>query len=467
MFRIRKVLPQMSLLIFLSYSSVGFKTIDNLQSLKRAPIFNSIKAEVDKTYSLAISQTGAADIFYTSDSAQLHKIETLGFSDTLIRASRIQSKRLSDFNSLDFQPKAKTEAKFNIYYRGFESGNQMTSFRIRKQQASLFALNEFKSDLSSVHSSLNKLFQVSEHVDPTFSVITGTNNLSINNLDNEIVFISTHGAPAYISLMNGGMSSSDIPFLINNKITLISACESAQGNSSFASISEQFVLRGAKSSVGFNKVINSSSAKTFSNEFFKQISSGQTVETASKKAASKLFLASDSAKDYVIFGNKNTTVNDTININALNSSSKNYVHLTDIGKLLGNEYEKQHLYDDTYRYIKTIDNIITDSYLDVKENNEGFYIEKNHISDYNKVNKINYYPHIISDSIMESGRKYTLFNNKTDYLYLTKNNTMIPFSVIFADYSFKEQKIQKVYCTNLFDGSDITYSEILLALEGR
>lgn len=120
--------------------------------------------------------------------------------------------------------------------------------------------------------------------------------------------------------------------------------------------------------------------------------------------------------------------------------------------------------ENTERFYKTINGIITDDYYDViYENGEILKINKSRNNITEIVLPIKLYKSATpAQSIIKYGEKYNFYNSFQETMYLNINNIMTPieFNYNFYEYNDFENTIADFKCYNLNDGSEIDYSII-------
>lgn len=121
------------------------------------------------------------------------------------------------------------------------------------------------------------------------------------------MFFAGHGGVNSASFVSGGITGYDLSDMNNVKVAVWASCKSSALNTVGQSLVTYSVLKGAKAALGFNKTIDNSSAKRFTDKFFESLADGKSVSAAAV-AASKLLFLDSSVKDYLIAGNGNTVV---------------------------------------------------------------------------------------------------------------------------------------------------------------
>lgn len=246
------------------------------------------------------------------------------------------------------------------------------------------------------------------------------------------------------------------------KVAMWAACFSANStNPGNLSIAEYSVNCGAKSAVGFTNSVTFSSSKTFTNRFFKKLATGASVLESAKHGAKGLLWPWDNAKDYVIFGDEDITVFDvTPSTSTFNLRNINY----NIVNELDETYISYQLEDNIVRYYKTINNYLTNSFVDLEYDKFGNLIA---VEDYRKEASLikpineNYMEIIAPNNIDIDNKTFTIVSiDSCNIIYYMIETEFIPIEIKMVTYKNEMEIIQVPICVNIFNGQVIDYSII-------
>lgn len=239
----------------------------------------------------------------------------------------------------------------------------------------------------------------------------------------------------------------------NVKVAYWGACYSGYINSQFnTSMAEKSVACGAKTSIGFPKSILTTSNRAFANGFFRKLSEGWTAGEAAKYAADRLIIPFDYAKNYVLAGSPSTKLT-TVTYAKRSNISTQTDYATKLSKLTSTNNYVTYKYADYTRYYYTINNVITNQFVDMPDND--FAYQHTLFQNYNISDEVSVLP-ITMDYNFKG-----LDTAETHLIYIVENNIATP---VLISYVTKTQPDGSTYadavCRNLNDGSLIDYEKI-------
>ncbi len=407
---------------------------------------------------------------------QMYVVETTGKCDTLLRVQSDSIGTITDDNSgidnnarIYFTPLINEEVKIYSVLSDLDAIGDAT-IQVRKQKFSLFGYEDAQGnstipDLDKPYNDFKDIMNCIKFVNGTEFDAYAIDERGLANLNSELVLLSGHGdkgsgTKGGVFYFKAGTIRCSKPFdMSRTNLAVFAACHSAYGNNDYRiSIAEKAIKNGAKTSIGFNDEVSFSSSKTFTNTLFNSLSQGQTVESAAKKAASKLLWPWDKGKQYTIFGNKNNII---IGNNPQSKSilqEKNYTYLNQI--LPFEHYKSENLNDNIYRYYEIINGVMTNNFVDIKVENDSYSLI---------VENINFYNNILIKKYDSKNILYQYFskNNIEIYdildrhcVYFCIDNNMVPLDIIEVRYEIEEKLIFDYIAVDLYHGNMVDYSVI-------
>ena len=433
------------------------------------------RMDINSVYKISLTP-GAVEYFdYIPDSNQYYVVETMGNLDTKLRVNYAEQGTIIDDNSgsgvnskIEF--KAIKSQRITIELRcSTVSMSGTTTIQIRKQRFAMFGYvdadnNSTLKDLQKPKDIFKDLYDCVLYENTTASHALNNDERELLRINSEIVFFTGHGYAngTGVSFQSGGINNSDSRLKMDKtKIVVWAACETARSNNSQnISFAEYSITRGAKSSVGFIDSITFSSSKTYTDRFFLELSKGKSVNEAAKEGAKALIWPWDNAKKYVVFGDGSVKITDTTVSNGSFYAPRNYNYILNE---IDESYVKTLICENEYRYYKTINGYLTNSYIDMK-------IVEDMVNGFDDNRKT--YQNVLSiqNEYIESAPKSSISVNHTDFLfkeelnrnivYYEFNGTMVPILIIDANYYHNNRLVTYATCINLCSGEYIDYDII-------
>ena len=431
---------------------------------------------LNQIYDITLEPLAFDAYSYLMTSNGYYVIETTGTSNTKLEITFEDYSNLDDDDSgvgnnarIEFTGKMNTKVYIKVSLVN-ASSNETFKLQIRKQKFSMFAYDEpwyqkMTHDLIKPYNLFNNLYDCTKYEN---SAVTRANILSndernLCKLNSEIVFYSGHGSASGLVTKTSPIVSTDVIDMSNTKVALWASCESgSNANSLNMSFAEYTVTKGAKCAVGFKYVTFAPSSSVFTCEFFEQLSEGKTVEEACLKASQKIIFWFDTVKDYVIFGDKNTTI-VTSSTSSASYTARNTINYNAILGELTLNYESHNISGNVYRYYKKINEYITTDYVDLTfEGGNVVAVDENRIG-YSEILEINeeYLNTASPSSITIEGETYLKSEELSrNIIYYNFNNCMTPILIIGTSYVNGSYKFCDMYCINLNSGDNINYEDI-------
>lgn len=342
----------------------------------------------------------------------------------------------------------------------FYNSNQSGSFylQIRKQQAIYYGfeypdgLNTI-SDLDKPYSYFEDFYESYKFENEINSHFLGLDFRDIERYNSEIVFVSGHGYKTDDSKGTGvafgetAIYIDNILDMSNTKIAVWSACYSSNTNNRYqTSLIDKSVECGADSAIGFYDSVDSSSARTFTNNIFKRLSQGYSISEAAEYASNSIIWPWDKVKNYRIAGSLSTTLTDPIYTKSIiteNSETKimeSYQHLTS-----KQEY-KVYDFGVITRYYYSIDGIITNKFVDIPKNVYDFEC---------------CFDTLTTETNFEILPIIEKINEDNNIIYLIEDGVATPVSITYYTHVGEDGRSYcRTECINLNNGDFIDYSEI-------
>ena len=417
---------------------------------------------------------------YTPEGGYYFTVETYGSCDPKIKVWDIFNNSIIDDDS-GLNRNAKIEFKgvqgqpIYIATKLFDptaSGNY--SIQLRKQRISMFAYEDDNDnttipDLETPYNKFNEIFEAIKYENESAADALSNDNRDLAKINSEIMFFSGHGYKNSstekgfgVAFKKGGITTSTFLNMDRTKVAMWSACYSANStNSDNISIAEYSVKNGAKSAIGFTESVSFSSSHTFTNRFFTKLSEGARVREAASYGAKGLLWPWDNAKKYTIFGDDDLTIASQSTSTA--SFSMPAVNTNILAELSDDVYVVD-LDQTSKRYYERINNILTNSFVDVtyNESNEIIRIEnyRKNVGVFMSINNI-FRNKELPNHVSRGQNIYRLREETSrNIVYVSLNNVMTPVEITIGHYSNDEITIEETRCINLTNGRNLEYSEL-------
>ncbi len=456
--KIKKILLGMILLSLLIFPLL--KTYASVNSESQRLYLNTM-------YTKTIEKGQVLEFYYTPDTNQYLVLETYGNTDTLaeVYSPSIEPIISDDDGTISnakicFQ--GKIGEKISIRVKCYSSTSQGdTIVQLRKQRFTMFTGDdERESHLTTPTNSFYELYEVTRYVNISQNAIMLNDSRDLPRLNSEILYFSgnaysVNGKWLGVELNEGALFNTDNLNLYNTKLALWAASYTASSaNENNLSIAQHSVNELALSSLGFEGSISSSSSKTFTDAFFKELSKGSTVSDSASKGAQALLWPWDSAKDYKIFGDGN------VSMTSQSQSSASFVikgeqDYSYIEESLQKGYLKTYLGENVYRYFEQINGRISNNIIDVTYDDDLNIISVNDLrSNYQQIlpTKLLY----SNDMDMNLKFSFSLDSISRNIVYYNIGGVMTPILVVTKDNC----TVSEVTCTNLYTGKLIDYDLI-------
>lgn len=357
-----------------------------------------------------------------------------------------------------------------VQIKNNNSGN--FKFNIRKQQAVFYGF--IYSDLNTTsqtqipHSIINNKYNSFIFLNKNSSHVIAFDNRNIERINSEVVMLSGHGNSTQFSFPNEPLLTvfTGGEDLSRTKLIVWASCDSAN-NSLGDCLTDLSVIAGAQTALGFTGDIDAVSTKAFLDIFFTNLQTMSIYDAADIStqfpwtptcAAYKKKFSGVSQNKYIF--------NPTINLNSITELDEQSLlnnFLTEKAVLS----EAVHLFDNTYRYYKLINGLISNFYYDVTYNDKDLIINI-------KKGGILFSEQIIQNiNIFDTGKTLDFIENNGDKLFLENieilnvyynfGDVLTPIEIkynTYRDLKFGYSFVD-VVCTNLFDGSIIDYEKIV------
>lgn len=299
------------------------------------------------------------------------------------------------------------------------------------------------------------------------SIKTGAHSSGSAYMNSNIIMVSGHGYGSKdgdkgigVKFINSSLYTYDLNKMSNVDLAMWATCYSANSNNQTnTSMAQASVNAGAESSIGFPDTITVSSSRTFTNRLFKKLSEGKTIAESAKYAKDGLLWLWDNARDYVIYGNGNINITSQIVQNSIPSNNISLVSKFN-DDIKNGEWKSFITGDNSIRYYKTINGLLSDIFYDVK------YDINNNIIDI-MCSKDSFDSNLVvknlnsSAALLNIEEKVNISNVETYNVYVTINNEMVPVQLTYYDeYHNGGYTTQEVICKNLNDNTSIDYSMI-------
>ncbi|MDE5721459.1 MAG: CHAT domain-containing protein [Clostridia bacterium] len=418
--------------------------------------------------------------YFTPNSNQHYVVETFGTQDTKLRVSNIPAGeiinggRYTDDNArIWFKAEQGRQIKIELkLYRAGMSGS--TTIQIRKQRFSMFSVidqdgDSTAKDLNTPYDKFKNLYETVKYENASYSEAFKINERGLTAFNSEIVFFSGHGASNGICFMKNKVCTGDLSTntrlnMSSTRVAMFSSCESAkEDDSNSLCIARYAVVSGAYASVGFQKEVSFSSARKFTNKFFTKLSEGYTVYEAASKGKGAIIWAWDNAKKYTVFGRGEiTVVSDSASASTF--SIKQNVDLEYLREELASGYIAEPLSETETRYYQTVNGYLTDSYIDITEENGRIVDYDDRRKAFDSVLEIegDYLNKGCAEIVCADGSVYNLKAEREEHIvYCNLDGVMTPVKVSFASYVNEHGcAVYEASCINLNNGEAIDYGDI-------
>lgn len=407
-----------------------------------------------------------------------YTIETKGNYDTKLEVYfESDYSRKTDDNSgtnnnskIEFQGEVNERVQIHVSLNN-ETGSATFKLQIRRQKFIMFGGNysdiNTSYDLKVPNDCFKNLYNCVQKENATSLDGLSNDERNFAAINSEMVLFSGHGGCIGLSFSDGTSISIDSNLsLENTKIALWSSCESANNNNIFGiSFAKYAFDRGAKCSIGFEKSIFSPWARIFSDCFYKALSEGKNAREAVNSAISQfIFLPLDNIHSCVIFGDDTVTAIKQSETAAF--SMRNIDYYNQILTELDSDYQSYYIFENTYRYYKTIDGYITNSYIDLTFDGDNVIALDDHRMDISEIKSINSdYLALTSPSVInESGNNLMKIEDENvDIIYYGVNGIMTPVKIVSSFYDCGDEKLLMVYCFDLTNGNHLDYVDICVS----
>lgn len=349
---------------------------------------------------------------------------------------------------------------FTINFECTSSGNEDSQFRVRKIVAALYGFDYGSAgwttgtintipDLDVPYNNFSPDLSASKYTSNTINLCSSmlSNDLrNIKRIDSDLFFFSRHGGsdgiqgPAFDKIYN-----TDIPYLSCCRISVLSSCESSKTptNGSQYSIAQEFVVNGADSSIGWNKTISSSFAKTFTNKLFNELNEGKTISEAASIAKAQFLFGN--IKDFIIFGDASTK---------MFSNGSDMLDLSMTPLSLDQNYYYEDCGNNYYQIYRTVNGRLTNQVILAIKNRENYYLisksdnsEKSYITLDDKYSSKVY--DIIRQIVNDNNKMYDMSYYS---FYDVKNGVATPILIFEFSCLTKEYSENKIIGVNLNNG---------------
>ncbi|MBN2605319.1 MAG: hypothetical protein JXR62_05835 [Bacilli bacterium] len=290
-------------------------------------------------YETSISSAGETDTFkFTPSTSGYYVIETYGILDTYM--SRYLSPYLTLTNddggerlnsNMGFSATSGQQYTFNI--KAFSSSaTGLYYIQVRRQTASIMTFDYGPGEIDTTNDAVYPISQLTsmgyialDFQNSSETTLKDHDFTGIDRFNKEIIMFSGHGGPGYAQVSNylfdtSTLYSTELPYMGNVKLAIWATCHSANESGTLNSTSKQSVLNGARSSIGWPDTTTTISSAVFTSNLFFKLNQGYTIDAAASYASSQVIFPWDNVKDYIVYGDGNTTISSSVN-NKQNSVS--------------------------------------------------------------------------------------------------------------------------------------------------
>lgn len=417
--------------------------------------------------------------YYTPEDDKMYVVETFGNCRTVLLISNFVDTTITTYKGghgenarIYFNGNPATQYKIEVrHYSESEEGT--FQIQVRKEKFVMFGYDDGEintlPDLDVPYNAFSNTFNTFKFENRSASIALATDERGLPRLDSELFFFTGHGYTdgSGVVFYKGNNNLGNITInqsldMSSTRVALWAACNSAaSSNNRNMSIAEYAVKCGAKSSIGFEKSISTSSSKKFSDKFFTSLSEGKTVTQAAQDGANSVIWLWDAINSYVIFGKGDFNVTDrTQSIGNFSLRPQDY---SEYSSLLNN-YICDSLGGNEYRYYEPINGYPSSNYFDAVIENESIVNVDDHCSDYNCVLDINdkYLSAGLENSFIKDGENFNLITEEEEYIvYYNFNGVMTPVKITY--FTAEDENGNSVYdadCINLNSGNKIDYETI-------
>ena len=335
-----------------------------------------------------------------------------------------------------------------------------STIRIRPMVASMYGYNypsdtlNTTSDLNIPYNVLSNFVHSSKYTDPTSNNKThmlGIDFRGYPRIDSDVFFFTGHASETVLQMPGPiNLDRSEIPTLHTCKIAVLAGCETAKTPSSGYPIAQVFVNCGADASIGWEKVIQASASKTFTDKLFTELANGDTFAQAALEAKNQFLIGN--IKKYIIYGNSSEI---------LINSSLVLTYSYDLDEPITNldDYIIEYSGLDEYRLYRSVNGHISEEFVDCILSNGYYYvvnrscknIENKKILNYD-VNRYHSYIESLENDFLEYDYQF---------MYFIEDDYLIPSLVV--SYATPDRSDYGEYIINLNNYEQLKFEDHLYA----
>lgn len=450
----------------------------------------------DNVYARILT-AGATHIYYFTPSYSGNfVVETFGTTDTYgtvtgnnasvnPSASNDDAGQGRNF-AIGFYQEAGKTTTITVRHRNSVSGTGSYELQVRDQRAQIYTFDYGSDDISTLADSVTPKswlssmgYAIGVHQNKPVSHLNETIAETFTRLNSEVIFFSGHGAAGRVAFINGNGNrdylrdnSDAFTDMSNTKVAVWAACESAldpDGDGERTSVAQRSVDMGAQSAIGWDRMINVTASRKWTDQFFTALGHTMTVADAAASAGSVVLWPWDgSYAGWQVVENGNTLIaypNVNYKKTKVNASQKTVlISQYELNVFLNSsEYEAYELKGLGTRYYKIIDGCLTNEFYNVYEDGRIektlTAISEDEVKQARKLKEINF---SMADTIrFEKSSDNSVIKTEEHIVYMKNGEQVLPILLIYTDHQDSEGlKYQEVTCINLLENTLLDYAEI-------
>lgn len=411
---------------------------------------------------------------YNPTDSRMYVAETTGSTDTYMYVNNTQNIYTDDDSGIGnnscigFNAIAANKTIYIRVRHYSTTGTGAFTFQLRRQRAQVYTFDygdgvDTTPFASGALNRLNAMGYESNYWHNSNQYhITDYDSTGYTRLNSEVVFFAGHG------LTNGGgVKFKDKEFLSKDLINMNNCKLAVWATCNSASFAEQSQLKGARTAIGWNKLLDQNAGRKWTDQLFIELANHKTVKNAAESASRVSLWPWDGTFDgWEIFGNKDAVISNP-RVNTRNIMIPNIVSQNEFENFKNEfDYTQYDLPGGGVRYYKTINGLLTNDYYDVL--NDGTQIIKSSsnisaqdIENANQQQLVKSNNHV-ENNITADGINFNIILKTEEHVvYMKINNQMIPIQMIYTDYTNDLGIVyQDVICTNLLDNTTIDYGDV-------